>query len=414
VSSEIKEVEVPAVSLRCRICEAEYALEAVGICSRCWGPLDPVYDDEQLARTATREAIEAGPPSLWRYAPFLPVEPPAEQRLAPGLTPLVTAPRLATAIGVGELFLKLDTANPTHSFKDRVVAVACAKALELGYETLACSSTGNLANAVAARAAAEGIEAVVLCPADLEPEKLIATAVYGATIYAVAGTYDDCSRLSIELSFELPWAFVNVELRSYYAEGSKTLAFEIAEQLGWEFPDVVAGPIASGALFAKLGQGFLEFAELGLVDGERPRLYGGQAAGCAPVAAAFAEDRQVTPVRPNTVARSLAIGNPADGELAIATARSTGGAIYAVEEADVGANMGLLAETTGVFGETAAGVTLGVLREAVRRGEVGERDRVVLLVTGDGLKTPGPIAGRLRPVQVEPDADALLGLLETA
>lgn len=402
----------PARALTCRECGHQVPLAAEFACPRCFGPLEVAYDFPNV----TRASIEAGPKSIWRYKDLLPVPSTVTEHpnTEPGLTRLIQADRLAAALGVRKLWVKDDTGNPTHSFKDRVVAVACAKALELGYETLACSSTGNLANAVAARAAAEGIEAVVLCPADLEPEKLTATAVYGATIYAVDGTYDDCSRLSVELSFELPWAFVNVELRSYYAEGSKTVAFEIAEQLGWEFPDVVAGPIASGALFAKLGQGFLELAELGLAHGERPRLYGGQAAGCAPVAAAFAEERRVTPVRPNTVARSLAIGNPADGDLAVATARSTGGAIYAVEEADVGTNMGLLAETTGVFGETAAGVTLGALREAVRRGAVGESDRVVLLVTGDGLKTPGPIAHRLQPVQVEPDADALLGLLEPA
>jgi threonine synthase len=403
---------VPAISLRCRICETEYGLEAVGICSRCFGPLDPIYDEQQLARAATRELIEDGPPSLWRYAPLLPVEAPAEQRLPPGLTPLVAAPRLAAALGVRELYLKLDTANPTHSFKDRVVAVAVAKAQELGFDTIACSSTGNLANALAARAAAEGLEAAVFCPADLEPEKLTATAVYGATIYAVDGTYDDCSRLTVELSFELEWAFVNVGLRSYYAEGSKTLAFEIAEQLGWELPDAVVCPIASGALFAKVHQGFRELARLGLVEGTAPRLIGGQAEGCAPVAAAFAEDRRVTPLKPRTVARSLAIGNPADGDVAVATARTSHGAVYAVPEDDVGTNMALLAETTGVFGETAAGVTLGALGEAVRRGRVGEADRIVLLVTGDGLKTPGPVANRLRTIEIAADADAVLERLE--
>jgi threonine synthase len=402
---------VPAHALRCRACGQEHALEAVGVCARCFGPLDPVYDEEALRRTLTRDAIAGGPPSLWRYAPLLPVEPPAEQRLAPGLTPLVPAPRLASALGVGSLHLKLDTANPTHSFKDRVVAVAAAKALELGASTLACSSTGNLANAVAARAAAEGLEAAVLCPADLEPEKLAATAVYGATIYAVDGTYDDCSRLSVELSFELDWAFVNVGLRSYYAEGSKTLAFEIAEQLGWRLPDVVVSPIASGALFAKVHQGFCQLRELGLVDVAPPRLYGGQAEGCAPVAAAFAEGRRVTPLRPRTLARSLAIGSPADGDLAVATAQESGGAIHAVPEGEIGEDMAFLAETTGVFGETAAGVTLGALREAVRQGSVGSRDTVVLLVTGDGLKTPQPIAERVRPIGVAPDADALLELV---
>jgi threonine synthase len=399
---------VPAVALRCRVCESEYACDAVGVCARCFGPLDPIYDWPVLATEATRERFAAGPASIWRYAPLLPVAPPVEQRLAPGFTPLVPAPRLAESIGVGELYLKLDTANPTHSFKDRVVAVACAKAQELGIDTLACSSTGNLANAVAARAAAEGMEAAVFCPADLEPEKLVATAVYGATIYAVKGTYDDCSRLTVELSFELPWAFVNVGLRAYYAEGSKTLAYEIAEQLGWELPDAVVIPIASGALYSKIGQGFTELERLGLVDGERPRLYGGQAAGCSPVANAFADGARVTPLRPKTVARSLAIGSPADGDLAVATAQATGGSVLAVAEEDIGPNMGLLAETTGVFGETAAGVTLGALRAAVDRGEIGATDRVVLLVTGDGLKTPALAQERLQPVEIEPDADALL------
>ena len=405
---------MPATALRCRACAAEHPLEAVGICSRCFGPVDPVYDGEELRASVTHSSIASGPPNIWRYASLLPVEPPGEQRLAPGLTPLVEAPRLAEVVGVGELWLKLDTANPTHSFKDRVVAVAAAKARELGLSTLACSSTGNLANAVAARAAAEGLEAVVFCPADLEPEKLVATAVYGATLYNVQGSYDDCSRLTVELSFELPWAFVNVGLRAYYAEGSKTLAYEIAEQLGWQAPDVVIGPIASGALFAKVRQGFGELAQLGLVAGSGPRLVGGQAEGCSPVAAAFAAGSQVTPVRPRTVARSLAIGSPADGDLAVETARASGGAIHAVPEDEIGENMGLLAETSGVFGETAAGVTLGALREAARRGEVGRHDRVVLLVTGDGLKTPGPVAERLRPVEIEPDADELLARLQPA
>ncbi|HVH51660.1 MAG TPA: threonine synthase [Gaiellaceae bacterium] len=399
---------MPATALRCRICETEVSLEPVGVCARCFGPLDPVYDRDEQRRTISRESIAAGPPSIWRYASLLPVAPPDEQRLPPGLTPLIAAPRLAAALGVRELWLKLDTANPTHSFKDRVVAVACAKALELGYTTLACSSTGNLANAVAARAAAEGIEAAVLCPADLEPEKLVATAVYGATIFAVNGSYDDCSRLSVELSFELDWAFVNVELRSYYAEGSKTLAFEIAEQLGWELPDAVVAPIASGAMFSKVNQGFTELLELGLLDGERPRLIGGQAEGCAPVARAFADNARVKPVRPDTVARSLAIGSPADGDLAVATAVACGGAIHAVAEEEIPENIKLLAETAGVFGETAPAVALGALREAVSRGELGENDRVVLLVTGDGLKTPGLVADTLQPVTVEPDADMIL------
>ena len=405
---------MPALSLSCRVCATEHPLGATGTCTTCFGPLDPTYDWNALRASVSRASIEAGPPSIWRYADLLPVEAPAEARLAPGLTPLVPADRLAHGLGIGELWLKLDTANPTHSFKDRVVAVATAKAQELGLTTLACSSTGNLANAVAARAAAEGLEAAVFCPADLEPEKLTPTAVYGATLYAVDGNYDDCSRLTIELSFELPWAFVNVGLRSYYAEGSKTLAYEIAEQLGWELPDVVVAPIASGSLYTKLHQGFGDLLELGLVEGETPHLVGGQAEGCSPVAAAFAAGEPVRPVRPDTVARSLAIGSPADGDLAVATAEASGGAIHAVAEDAVGEGMALLAETTGVFGETAAGVTLGALREAVAAGGAGPDDRVVLLVTGDGLKTPGPVADRLQPVRIAANADALLDRLAAA
>ncbi|RDI75627.1 thrC: threonine synthase [Gaiella occulta] len=399
---------MPAVSLACRNCAAEYPTTATGTCATCFGPLDPVYDWEQLRATVSRERIEAGPASIWRYADLLPVSAPEDARLAPGMTPLTPAPRLAAQLGIAELWLKLDTANPTHSFKDRVVAVAARKAQELGFETLSCSSTGNLAGAVAARAAAEGLEAAVFVPADLEPEKLAAAAVYGPRIYAVDGTYDHCSRLSVELSFELPWGFVNVNLRSYYAEGSKTLAYEIAEQLGWETPDAVVIPIASGALYHKVGQGFDELRRLGLVGGTTPRLFGGQAEGCRPVATAFASGSRVTPVRPDSIARSLAIGNPADGDFAVATARATGGAIYAVPEEAIGENMALLAGTTGVFGETATGVTLGALRAAVEAGELGPGSRVVLLVTGDGLKTPGPVAHTYEPVAIEADADAFL------
>ena len=402
---------MPATTLRCRVCETQYPLDPIGVCARCFGPLDPVYDRDAQRRTVSRASIEAGPPSIWRYADLLPVAAPQEQRLPPGFTPLVQAPRLAETLGLGELWLKLDTANPTHSFKDRVVAVAAAKALELGRTTLSCSSTGNLANAVAARAAAEGIEAVVLVPASLEPEKLIATSIYGARIIAVEGSYDDCSRLSVELSFELDWAFCNVGLRSYYAEGSKTLAFEIGEQLGWSLPDAVIAPIGSGSMFTKVHQGFGELLELGLVDGTTPRLFGGQGEGCSPVALAFADEAKVKPVRPNTLAKSIAIGSPADGDLAVATARESGGSVYAVAEDQIVDNIALLAETTGVFGETAPAVTLGALRTAVDRGELGESDRVVLLVTGDGLKTPGLVADRYDPIRVQADADQILETL---
>ena len=395
-------------ALRCRVCEKEYPALGIGICASCFGPLEPVYDWDALERTVSRETIEAGPQSLWRYAPLLPVAPPADASAGPGWTPLVPAPRLARELGVGEVLLKLDHTNPTHSFKDRVVAVAAAKARELGATTLACASTGNLANAVAARAAADGLAAVVLCASTVEPEKLLATMVYGATVYGVRGSYDDCSRLAVELAGETDWAFVNVNLRAYYAEGSKTLAFEIAEQLGWEAPDAVVAPIASGAMFTKLWQGFEQFRRLGLTDGPRPRLYGGQGAGCSPVALAFAEDTRVSPVRPNTRAHSLAIGNPADGDLAVATARASGGAIHAVPEDDIGENIALLAETAGVFGETAPGVTVGALRAAAASGAIGPRDRVVVLVTATGLKTPQAVPARSSVIEIEPSADAVL------
>ena len=394
-------------TLRCRVCEAEYPALASGSCGRCFGPLEPVYDWDAVARLATRERIAAGPRSLWRYEALLPARAPVDAAGAPGWTPLVRAPRLARAVGVRELYLKLDHTNPTHSFKDRVVGVAAAKAAELGKDTLACASTGNLGNAVAARAAAGGMRSVVLYPRTVEPEKLLATAVYGGEMYAVRGSYDDCSRLVVELAGELDWAFVNVNLRAYYAEGSKTLAFEIAEQLGWELPDAVIAPVASGSLFTKIWQGFEQFRRLGLVEGEPPRIFGGQAQGCSPVASAFADERPVSPVRPATVAQSLAIGAPADGDLAIATARTSNGAIYAVPEEDVGPNMSLLAETSGIFGETAAGVTVGALRAAAAAGAIGEHDRVVLLVTGSGLKTPQLIDARPGR-EIEADVDELL------
>jgi threonine synthase len=338
---------------------------------------------------------------------------PAASTTGPGWTPLVPAPRLAEAVGVGEVWLKLDHTNPTHSFKDRVVAVAAAKAREAGMVTLACASTGNLGNAVAARASALGMRSVVLYPHTVEPEKLRATAVYGGQMVAVRGSYDDCSRMVVELAGELDWGFVNVNLRAYYAEGSKTLAFEIVEQLGWQLPDVVVCPVASGSLFTKLWQGFQQLQRVGLVEGALPRLFGGQAAGCSPVAAAFAEDRPVSPVRPATVAHSLAIGAPADGDLAVATARVSGGAVHAVPEREVGRNISLLAACSGVFGETAAGVTVGTLCAAADTGSLGRSDRVVVLVTGSGLKTPGAVEVA-ENAEIPADIDALLNQLGVA
>ena len=399
---------MPAVSLCCRVCATEHPLAATGTCTRCFGPLDPVYDWVALRAHVTHASIEAGPASIWRYADLLPVEAPKEARLAPGLTPLVPASRLAEELGIRELWLKLDTANPTHSFKDRVVAVAARKAQELGFDTLSCSSTGNLAGAVAARAAAEGLEAAVFVPSDLEPEKLAAAAVYGPRIYAVDGTYDHCSRLSVELSFELPWGFVNVNLRSYYAEGSKTLAYEIAEQLGWETPDAVAIPIASGALFHKVGQGFGELAALGLVEGTTPALIGGQAAGCEPVATAFRESTRVVPVRPDEH-RPLARDRQPGGR------RLRGCDRPLDRRSDPHRRRGGDRHEHGSFGRDNGRFRRDgdrgharCLKAAIDAGQVGRDARVVLLVTGDGLKTPGPVAHTYDPIMIEADADAFV------
>ena len=362
---------------------------------RCFGPLDPVYDRERRA-TVTRESIEAGPPSIWRYARSCRSRRPPSSALAPGLTPLVRAPRLAEELGVGELWLKLDTANPTHSFKDRVVAVAAAKAQELGLTTLACSSTGNLANAVAARAAAEGLEAAVFCPADLEPEKLIATAVYGATLYAVDGTLRRLQPADVELSFELDWGFVNVGLRSYYAEGSKTIALRDrrAARLA-SCPTSSSRRSRPARSTRSCTRASRELLELGLVDGEPPRLVGGQAEGCAPVATAFAERRagQARAARTRSRARSRSAAPPTATSRSRPRARPDG-AIHAVPEDEVGESMALLAEHDRRLRRDGRRRHARRARAGGRRGQVGADDRVVLLVTGDGLKTPGPVADR--------------------
>src|SRR5262245_14682378 len=305
------------------------------------------------------------------------------------MTPLIRADRLAERLGIGELWIKNDAANPTHSFKDRVVAVAVAKAKELGFETVACASTGNLANAVAAHAAAAGLDSYVFVPSDLEEQKLLATGIYGTKLVGIRGTYDDVNRLCTELSQTHPWAFVNVNLRPYYSEGSKTLAFETVEQLGWQLPDRVVCPIASGSLFTKLAKGMSDWIKLGMVEGQLPVFCGAQAEGCSPVATAFAEGWDVCkPERsPQTIAKSLAIGDPADGPYALELARSSEGVIESVTDDEIRAGIKLLAETTGVFTETAGGVTIGVLTKLAEAGEIGSEERVVAYITGEGLKT---------------------------
>jgi threonine synthase len=398
---------MPPQSLRCKECGTEYPLEARYACERCFGPLEVRYAPRGQADPAElRRRVQAGPHSLWRYADFLPVGPPARV-LPAGFTPLLRAERLAEALGLGEVYVKNDAANPTHSFKDRVVSVALARARELGYETIACASTGNLAGAVAAHCAAAGLRAYVFIPDDLEEQKVLATGVYGATVVAVRGSYDEVNRLCTELSAERDWAFVNINVRPYYAEGSKTLAFETAEQLGFELPDRVICPIASGSLFTRLARGFEEWLEVGLVRGRLPVFCGAQAAGCAPVANAFAAGADTCrPVKPRTIAKSLAIGDPADGPYALELARRTGGTVEAVTDEEIREGVALLARTSGIFTETAGGVTVAVLAKLAARGEIGPDERVVVYITGDGLKTLDCARGTFRTLEVEPTVES--------
>jgi threonine synthase len=396
-------------SLRCKECGVEYPLDASFVCEQCFGPLEVAYDLTGLDPAETKRKIQAGSRGIWRYADFLPFEgdPPATRSpLEPGLTPLIRADRLADRLGLGEVWVKNDAANPTHSFKDRVVAVALAKARELGFDTVACASTGNLANALAAHAAGAGLDSYVFVPRDLEEQKLLATAVYGTTLVGVRGNYDDVNRLCTELSQARGWAFVNVNLRPYYAEGSKTLAYETVEQLGWSLPDRVVCPIASGSLFTKLGRGFSEWRELGLVQGELPTFNGAQAAGCDPVADAFGAGQEICrPQRPDTIAKSLAIGDPADGPYALDLARATGGSIDSVTDDEIREGIRLLAETTGVFTETAGGVTTAVLAKLAGRGDVSPDERIVLYITGEGLKTLDATREGFRKHEIEPSIE---------
>jgi threonine synthase len=398
---------MPVQALQCKECHETYPLDARYVCERCFGPLEVAYDLSGLDAGSVKRRIQAGPHTIWRYSDFLPFEGPPAPGLPVGLTPLQRAPRLAEALGIGELYIKNDTANPTHSFKDRVVAVAVAKAQELGYDVVACPSTGNLANAVAAHSAAAGLDSYVFIPSDLEEQKVLATGVYGTHLVAVRGTYDDVNRLCTELSAEREWAFVNVNVRPYYAEGSKTIAFEIAEQLGFELPDRVVAPIASGSLFTKIARGFDEWREIGLISGELPTFNGAQAEGCSPVAQAFEAGHDFCrPVKPNTIAKSLAIGNPADGPYALDLARRSGGSVDSVTDDEVRDGIRLLAQTTGIFTETAGGVTTATLRKLAERGDIGADERVVAVITGDGLKTLDAVRGTFEKHEIEASVDA--------
>jgi threonine synthase len=396
--------------LRCRECSRTYPVEALHVCDFCFGPLEVDYDYERLAAAPLREQIEAGPQTIWRYQPLLPVDDPSPIDLGTGCTPLVRAERLGAELGLSDLWIKNDTANPTGSFKDRVVSVALTKARQLGFKVAACASTGNLANSVAAHAARAGMASVVFIPYDLETAKIVTTAVYGGHVVAVRGSYDDVNRLCAELTSEHPsWAFVNVNVRTYYAEGSKTLAFEVAEQLGWTAPDHVVVPVASGSQLTKIAKGFSELHRVGLLaEAPHVRVSGAQAAGCAPVATAFAEGADaVRPVRPATIAKSLAIGNPADGWYALDTVRRTGGSFAAVTDEEVLEAIGLLARTEGIFAETAGGVTIASLAKLAATGVVRPDERVVAYVTGHGLKTVEALVGTVGPTAtIDPTLEA--------
>ncbi len=398
---------MPPEALRCKECSTTYPLDARYVCEQCFGPLEVAYSTSAKADPeALRRRIQAGPHSIWRYGDFLPVSG-ARYALPSGWTPLIRAQRLERELGLRELWIKNDAANPTHSFKDRVVSVALARAQELGFTTIACASTGNLANAVAAHAAAAGLESYVFIPSDLEEQKVLATGVYGTNLVSVRGNYDEVNRLCTEISGEHDWAFVNINMRPYYSEGSKTLAFEIAEQLGFELPDRIICPIASGSLFTKIARGFEEWIEAGLLAGRLPAFNGAQATGCSPVASAFEAGQDFCrPVKPNTIAKSLAIGNPADGPYALDLARRTGGSIDAVSDDEIRAGIRLLATTTGIFTETAGGVTIAVLAKLARRGDIDPAERVVALITGEGLKTLECARGTFEPWEIEPSIEA--------
>ena len=387
-----------ATNLRCRECHREYPLEARHVCDFCFGPVEVAYDYEGIRKNVSRASIEAGPSSLWRYKDFLPVEAENAIDIGAGYTPLIRAKNLGKALGLNNLYIKNDTMNPTWSFKDRVVAVASSRARKLGYEKLACASTGNLANSVSAHAAAGGMEAVVFIPHDLEAGKVLGSSIYNPTLVKVRGNYDAVNRLCAELAGSYNWGFVNVNVRAYYAEGSKTLGFEVAEQLGWRAPDHCVVPIASGSLFVKIRKGFEELYKAGLIDKPSPRMSGAQATGCSPVAVAWQEGTtNFRPQRPNTIAKSLAIGNPADGYYSLVQMQETNGACGMVDDPEIVAGMKLLAETEGIFGETAGGVTVASLKQLAEQGRIQPDELTVAFVTGAGFKTAEAVSEHLAP-----------------
>jgi threonine synthase len=402
-------------ALQCRICGQQYPVEPLTICEECFGPLEPSYDLQSLDGEVFRKHVEQGPASLWRYEALLPGGPSIERvDMGAGFTPLRRADRLADALGLETLWIKDDSVNPSNSFKDRVVSVATTMARAFGFEAISCASTGNLANATAAHAAKIGMPCYVFIPEDLERAKILATAAYGAKVVAVRGNYDDVNRLCSEVADTLPWAFINVNMRPYYAEGSKSLGFEVAEQLGWRLPDHVIVPIASGALLTKVHRAFSELIAIGAVEEKHYRVSGAQPEGCRPVAQAFQDGADVVqPVKPDTIARSLAIGNPADGMFALQVARQTGGAIEWCTEAEILEGVELLAATEGVFTETAGGVTVANLKRLAEQGVIRRDEETVVFITGNGYKTVEALEGVVETAyHVAPDLDGFLAALE--
>lgn len=394
--------------LRCRECGRDYPESPVHVCEFCFGPLEVVYDYDAIKRNISRESIERGPRSMWRYKDLLPVGSEKAVDINTGLTPLIKAENLGRELGLKNLYLKNDCVNPTYSFKDRVVSVAATKALEFGYDTLACASTGNLACSVAAHGAKAGMKTYVFIPSNLEKGKIIGAAIYGPNLVMVDGTYDEVNRLCSELADRLGWAFVNINVRPYYSEGSKTLGYEVAEQLGWRAPDHVVVPIASGSLFTKIWKGFNELAKIGLIDPVHTKMSGAQADGCSPVVTAHrAGTMNIRPVKPDTIAKSLAIGNPADGYYVLKIIKESGGSADSVTDDDVVEGMKLLARTEGIFAETAGGVTVATLKSLAAKGAIHPDELTVAYITGNGLKTQEAVADSLaEPYRVKPTVDS--------
>ncbi|WPM32995.1 threonine synthase [Hydrogenobacter sp. T-2] len=376
------------LGLKCRECGREYSLEPMHVCEYCFGPLEVVYDYDEIKKKVSREKIQEGPKSLWRYIDLLPVEEP-RVGLNAGFTPLKKAENLGKLLGLENLYIKDDSVNhPTLSFKDRVVSVAISKAIEFGFDTVACASTGNLANSVASHSAQAGLNCFVFIPANLESQKIYGSLVFAPTVVAVEGTYDDVNRLCSEIANELQWAFVNINIRPFYAEGSKTLAFEVVEQLGWRAPDAVVAPAASGSLVTKIWKGLKELLRVGLIEEMNTRVYGAQAEGCSPIAQAWREGRDfIKPVRPNTIAKSIAIGNPADGIYALQVTKESRGDWETATDEEIIEGIKLLAETEGIFTETAGGTTIAVLKKLAQKGAFRRDEVVVAYITGNGYKT---------------------------